>query len=222
MSVRGEVRRGSGSSHKKRALLSDMAWNRGSGNHAILPVRHHFVRLWGLANRVVVFDEMHAYDAYTGSLLIQLLRWLLALGSSVVLLSATLPSSVRQRLAAAVNALLESDEQYPRLTVYCSGGNVVQKHFKADPARRRCVRLLGTAPGLADMQSAMEEHLPQGMGLALVNPVQRAQILPAVPEWGAAGEKRSSGWARGSHGTGICLFHARFSADRGNIARAGF
>ncbi len=212
----GEIRAGEWFTHKKRALLSE--YGVGTVDQAImpiLPVRHHFVRLWGLANRVVVFDEIHAYDAYTGSLLIQLLRWLLALGSSVVLLSATLPSSVRQRLAAAVNALLESDEQYPRLTVYCSGGNVVQKHFKADPARRRCVRILGTAPGLADMQSAMEEHLPTGMGLALVNTVQRAQdFYRLFPDGEPLERKGQRVGKRLPNGTEVYLFHARFSADR--------
>ncbi len=88
----GEVRAGEWFTNKKRALLSE--YGVGTVDQAILPilpVRHNFVRLWGLANRVVVFDEIHAYDAYTGTLLVHLLRWLLSLGSSVVLLSATLP-----------------------------------------------------------------------------------------------------------------------------------
>lgn len=76
----------------------------------ILPVRHNFVRLWGLANRVVVFDEIHAYDAYTGTLLVHLLRWLLALSSSVILLSATLSPSIRRKLAEVVRAGLPAQE----------------------------------------------------------------------------------------------------------------
>ena len=95
----GEIRAGEWFTHKKRALLSE--YGVGTVDQAllpILPVRHNFVRLWGLANRVVVFDEIHAYDAYTGTLLIHLLRWLLALGSSVVLLSATLPPSIRRKV----------------------------------------------------------------------------------------------------------------------------
>ena len=96
----GEIRAGEWFTHKKRALLSE--YGVGTVDQAILPilpVRHNFVRLWGLANRVVIFDEIHAYDAYTGTLLVQLLCWLLALGSSVVLLSATLSPSIRRRLA---------------------------------------------------------------------------------------------------------------------------
>ncbi|GAB3485418.1 hypothetical protein GCM10027398_45390 [Azotobacter salinestris] len=65
---------------------------------AALNVKHHFVRLWGLANRVVVLDEMHAYDGYTGSLIEILLHRLKGLGSSVVLMSATLPAQRRVAL----------------------------------------------------------------------------------------------------------------------------
>ena len=116
----GEVRAGEWFTNKKRALLSE--YGVGTVDQAllpILPVRHNFVRLWGLANRVVVFDEIHAYDAYTGTLLVHLLRWLLALGSSVVLLSATLPPSIRRKLAEIVDAdLPEQEVEYPRLSVF--------------------------------------------------------------------------------------------------------
>lgn len=67
----GEIRAGEWFTHKKRALLSE--YGVGTVDQAllsILPVRHNFVRLWGLANRVVVFDEIHAYDAYTGTILV--------------------------------------------------------------------------------------------------------------------------------------------------------
>ncbi len=128
----GEVRAGEWFTNKKRALLSE--YGVGTVDQAlltILPVRHNFVRLWGLANRVVVFDEIHAYDAYTGTLLVHLLRWLVALGSSVVLLSATLSPSIRRKLAAVVDADLPVQEaEYPRLSVFRPGA-VEQKHFEA-------------------------------------------------------------------------------------------
>ncbi len=41
---------------------------------ATLPVKFHALRLFGLAGKVVIFDEVHSYDAYTGSLLLQLIR----------------------------------------------------------------------------------------------------------------------------------------------------
>lgn len=216
----GEIRAGEWFTHKKRALLSE--YGVGTVDQAllpILPVRHNFVRLWGLANRVVVFDEIHAYDAYTGTLLVHLLRWLLALGSSVVLLSATLPPSIRHKLAGAVGATIpEQETEYPRLSVFQTGA-VHQAHFEADPARRRTLRLQGISPDLSSMHSALEEHLANGgMGLALVNTVQRAQELYRVfPEDQSLEREGQRVGKRLPDGTEVFLFHARFPAERRQV-----
>lgn len=214
----GDVRAAEWFTNKKRALLSE--YGVGTVDQAILPilpVRHHFVRLWGLANRVVVFDEIHAYDAYTGTLLVHVLRWLLALGSSVILLSATLPPSIRRELAKVVAAVLpESEQPYPRLSVFCPGNHVYQKHFEADPTRHQTVRLQAMSPDLSEMRIALEGYLTRGgMGLALLNTVQRAQDLYRIFPEGEPLERE--GYRVGKRlpdGTEVLLFHARFPADR--------
>lgn len=214
----GQVRAGEWFTNKKRALLSE--YGVGTVDQAllpILPVRHNFVRLWGLANRVVVFDEIHAYDAYTGTLLIHLLRWLLALGSSIILLSATLPPSVRRKLATVVtNTLPKQEAEYPRLTVFQQSQPVRQKHFQADPARRLAILLQGIAPDLPDMRVALESHLAQGgMALALLNTVQRAQDLyRLLPDGEPLFREGQRVGKRLPDGTEVVLFHARFPADR--------
>ncbi|WP_269801873.1 CRISPR-associated endonuclease Cas3'' [Thermus sediminis] len=89
-------------SARKRAMLSPHGV--GTLDQAllgVLRVKHHFIRLWGLMNRVVVLDEVHAYDVYTSGLLLSLLKWLKALGSSVILMTATLPPSRRRELLKA-------------------------------------------------------------------------------------------------------------------------
>jgi CRISPR-associated endonuclease/helicase Cas3 len=68
---------------------------------AALQTRHWFVRLFGLAGKVVLFDEVHAYDTYTSHLLMTLIGWLREIGCSVILLSATLPTSKRRELTRA-------------------------------------------------------------------------------------------------------------------------
>ncbi|MDR3672165.1 MAG: CRISPR-associated helicase Cas3' [Holophaga sp.] len=213
----GTIRAGEWFTHKKRALLSE--YGVGTVDQAllaILPVRHPFVRLWGLANRVVVFDEIHAYDAYTGTLLVHLLRWLLSLGSSVILLSATLPPSIRRRLAEVVGAAPpEDDAPYPRLTIF-QPGTVKQRPFAPDESRRVTVHLEGIPHDLPAMKAAMDRRLAAGgMGLVLVNTVARAQDLYCLyPE----GEPLSHGGERiGKRlldGTEVFLFHARYPADR--------
>jgi len=212
----GEIRAGEWFTHKKRALLSE--YGVGTVDQAllpILPVRHNFVRLWGLANRVVVLDEIHAYDTYTGTLLVHLLRWLLALGSSVVLLSATLSPSIRRKLAAAMGAdLPEQESEYPRLTVFNQVG-VTQTHFTADPKRRRVLRLVGIPSELAVIRTNLETHLGGGgAGLALINTVQRAQDLYRLfPEGDPLVSQNQRIGKRLADGTEVFLFHARFPAS---------
>lgn len=91
-----------------------------------LNVRHYALRLFGLASKVVVIDEVHAYDAYMSTILDHTLAWLAALGCSVIMLSATLPQGRHQALAAAFLAGLgdaqppavPADVPYPALSIY--------------------------------------------------------------------------------------------------------
>jgi CRISPR-associated endonuclease/helicase Cas3 len=93
----------------RRGLLSPLAV--GTIDQALLSVlnaRHYPVRVWGLQGKVVVVDEVHAYDTYTGLLLARLVSWLAALDCTVVLLSATLPASRRGELVEAFRSGLDA------------------------------------------------------------------------------------------------------------------
>jgi CRISPR-associated endonuclease/helicase Cas3 len=119
-------------------------------------------------------------------------------------------------LAEAVDAdLPEPEVEYPRLSVFCPGEEVHQKHFEADPRRRLTLRLQAIPPELPGMRSALEEYLANGgMGLALVNTVQRAQELYRLFPDGAPLEREGQRVGkRLSDGTEVYLFHARFPAD---------
>ncbi|WP_197490310.1 CRISPR-associated helicase Cas3' [Halothiobacillus diazotrophicus] len=213
----GDVRASEWFTHKKRALLSE--YGVGTIDQAlltILPVRHQFVRMWGLANRVVVFDEIHAYDAYTGTLLLHLLRWLLALGASVVLLTATLPPQTRRQLAELVGQKPpEPDAIYPRLSVYQPGEAVRSTSFDADPRRRLTLRVEAVTADLDAIKAALEAQLVDGgYALALTNTVQRAQDL--YRDYGVGAPLMVDGEPIGKRlpdDTEVYLFHARFPAD---------
>jgi CRISPR-associated endonuclease/helicase Cas3 len=87
---------------RKKALLADI----GVGTLdqallAVLPARHQSLRLLGLGRKVLLVDEVHAYDSYMQKLLATLLEAHARQGGSVILLSATLPQSMRENLVAA-------------------------------------------------------------------------------------------------------------------------
>jgi CRISPR-associated endonuclease/helicase Cas3 len=65
---------------------------------AVMNVKHGFVRAFGLAGKVVILDEVHSYDSYTGVILDSLVRGLRELGCTVIILSATLTEGRRREL----------------------------------------------------------------------------------------------------------------------------
>ena len=82
---------------------------------SVLPVRHKFVRGFGLNKAVLIVDEVHAYDAYMHGLLGEVLRRQKVTGGSAILLSATLPAGVRAKLLGAWGASGVNEAPYPAL-----------------------------------------------------------------------------------------------------------
>lgn len=91
-------------SPKKKALLAPLGVGTiDQAELSALNVRHNALRMVGLAGKTIILDEVHAYDTYMTTIIKRMLTWLAALGSSVILLSATLPKARRQELAQAFN-----------------------------------------------------------------------------------------------------------------------
>lgn len=121
---------------------------------AVLQTPHVFVRLFALADKIIIIDEVHAYDAYMSALLERLLEWLAALRSPVVLLSATLPRKRRHALLRAYTRGLsdtmpgletaladaESDAPYPRISWTTAAGTGA-RHVETSAQSARTLRL---------------------------------------------------------------------------------
>lgn len=87
---------------RKRGLLAPLAI--GTIDNLLLAgarTRHVMLRHAGLAEKVVILDEVHAASAYMAQYLAEALRWLGSSRAPVVLLTATLPPALRTQLAAA-------------------------------------------------------------------------------------------------------------------------
>ena len=88
--------------HSKRALLASAGV--GTVDQALLAVlhsKHQSIRLLGLFNKVLIIDEVHACDSYMQGILEIVLEFHARADGSVILLSATLPGSMKQALLNA-------------------------------------------------------------------------------------------------------------------------
>ena len=63
-----------------------------------LKQKHLALRHLGFSKKVVIIDEVHAYDAYMSQYLLEAIRWMGAYGVPVIILSATLPAQQREKL----------------------------------------------------------------------------------------------------------------------------
>jgi len=92
---------------RKRGILADFVV--GTIDQILmagLKQKHLALRHLALANKVVIIDECHAYDAYMSSYLYKVLAWLGAYRVPTIVLSATLPKSKRKLI---VDSYLSKD-----------------------------------------------------------------------------------------------------------------
>ncbi len=166
--------------YRKRGLISPFGV--GTVDQILLSVLHlkyFFIRLFGLAGKVIIIDEVHSYDMYMSTILEYLLFWLQLLGSTVILLSATLPAFKRKKL---INAFYKKNEDipttsYPRIT-FCSKDRVKVINFEASLKKQ------GDGSVVIDWidDNSIEDKLKlllkdKGRAAIVCNEVKRAQDL---------------------------------------------
>ncbi len=98
----------------KRGLLAPFAI--GTIDQALMAsmnVKHGFVRTFGIAGKVVILDEVHSYDTYTGTILDRLVEELRRLRCTVIILSATLTG---ERRSSLIGGARSPESAYPLIT----------------------------------------------------------------------------------------------------------
>lgn len=174
----------------KKSMLADFSI--GTIDHLLLmslKQKHLFLRHLGLSGKIVIIDEIHAYDTYMSSYLKRALQWLGTYHIPVIALSATLPKEKRTELVKAYyrgkyghqleqtdNAWRDS-QAYPLLT-YLDGTEVKQYNQFPKPTKSQEVKVVRLDCDDQQLVAKVADSIKNG-GIAgvIVNTVKRAQEL---------------------------------------------
>ena len=191
---------------RKRSLIAP--YGLGTVDQALLGVlyaRHFFLRLFGLTGKTVIFDEVHAYDLYMGRLFGRLLAWLHALGTHVILLSATLPAKLREQCFKAWQAqpehALPPPIQIPYPAVWSAHNGTYRLEAGNFPTSwSQQARLIRHAPEPEAIAASVCAAVLDGATVGVIcNTVRRAQAVYQAVRDGLGGQVDT-----------VLLFHARY------------
>ncbi|MDF7674195.1 CRISPR-associated helicase Cas3' [Acetobacteraceae bacterium ESL0709] len=170
---------------------------------SVLPVRYATIRQAGLAHKVLLIDECHAFDSYMNEEICALLRFHAALGGSAILLSATLTKALRQRLVNAFQSGCGDKDQsslkcdaYPLVTIAGPSGPPLELPCALRPGLERTIRIVR----LDTLRSAEEVLLSayrKGAACCWI----RNMVDDVIQTARALGEQ----------GEDVTVFHARFA-----------
>jgi len=160
-----------------------------------LKQKHLALRHLGFSKKIVVIDEVHAYDAYMSQYLDQAVRWMGAYGVPVIILSATLPAERRIRLikqylrgagykpkdCIQTPDRLEPDrletEAYPLITY--SDGGMMKQECAFEPIKNKAVQIVRYES--EDILPLVSDLYREGGNIGIiVNTVKRAQQFAAT------------------------------------------
>lgn len=171
---------------------------------AALYVCYGVLRLLGIQNKVLILDEVHAYDAYMQDILQRMLEWCRELRVPVVMLSATLATETKKKIMEVYQADYKEEQEYPAVTAVFENGNY-QISPVPEVSKHRIISI-HTMPILNNFEAIRDFALKtvEGGGClcVLVNTVGKARKLYQVL-------KESS-----DENLELYLFHARFAEAR--------
>ncbi|MCC3246302.1 CRISPR-associated helicase Cas3' [Methylocystis sp. WRRC1] len=188
---------------RRKALLADVGV--GTIDQAllgVLPTKYATLRQFGLAGKILIVDEAHAYDAYISRELERLLTFHAGMGGSSIILSATLPRRMKERYAAAFlggcsyQMVAMQSDAYPLVSTISPGAQPVEAPIEARADLKRRV-YVARLPTVEEALDRIVVAAAQGASVAYI----RNTVDDAID---AFEDLRKKGLAP-------ILFHARFA-----------
>lgn len=180
----------------------------------VLGIKHQFIRSFGTRKSVLIVDEIHSFDAYMYALIERVLQGQHQAYSSVILLSATLPLSLKTKLVKPYSGEVKSNA-YPLITHVDLNG-ITQEFALEQPTVQKKIQLENWLSNdlipTIEQQQNLIEHAKNGAVIGVIcNTVHDAQNLYQQIQSQINTEDES---------LKIDLFHARYTySDRARIEK---
>ncbi len=144
-----------------------------------LYVKYGVLRLLGMQNKVLILDEVHAYDAYMQDILLKMLMWCKSMKIPVVMLSATLATETKEKILEVYDVNFQKEQEYPAITaVYQNGQYQVTQIPKVASEKDIVIHL---KESMNDIEAICDLSLKTvqngGCLCVLTNTVKKAQKL---------------------------------------------
>lgn len=194
----------------KKALLADVGVGTlDQAMMSVMPFKHNNLRLLGLRNKVLIADEIHAYDAYMSKILECVIEKQAQDGNSTILLSATLSQQQRDRLISAYARGVKRQVQAPQLgygdypwVTHVSGNTLISQHVHTRKEVERSVNI-----GWLHHESACIQRIEKAVGEGKCIAWIRNSVDDAMRSF----RQLLSGGLVSSDN--LTLFHSRFAFD---------
>lgn len=145
---------------------------------SVMKTNFALLRLLALQNKVLIIDEVHAYDCYMRSILDMLLYWCNVSDVPVILLSATLPQKLKVRLVSSyLGEDVELKEKgYPLIT-YVTENNEVKEESVLGTSMKKNVKIntITLDEDYSLLSKSLKQEIQQGKNVGVIcNTVKEA------------------------------------------------
>jgi CRISPR-associated endonuclease/helicase Cas3 len=175
---------------------------------AVLPARFAALRYFALAGKVVIIDEVHAYDPYMSALIDRLIEYLLPTGATVIILSATLTAARRAEIVKAAGAEEPpAPDSYPLITKVATGSSTathISTPYELAPKQVDLKHQILTDFNTTQYWQSIADAVERGVNIVIIrNTVALAQETYCLVK---------SLLRDGSYSDHVGLLHSRFPA----------
>lgn len=185
---------------------------------SVLRTKHSPLRAFATMRRTLIIDEAHTFDPYMRRLLLRLLEWAGALGTPVVMLSATLPQTLTKSFLAAYQRGAGAEPEdvpiagYPGWTAWSPETGFSSSLTRVAPRSEWTLSLRQSRVPAKDMTETMADRALEAVGGGGCVLIVRESVSKAQQTF-------EETQLQSSEDTDVVLLHSRFRhLDRQRIS----